>query len=269
MKYAVVCVGDAHRSDDGFSSAVRRYLEKRYRFPSSVTLLQFKAIDPETVSLLTACEQAMLVTAVDGTGSASGTVHAFALDDADRFPGFRPKGEMRLVDAVSIAHAAGLFRGGQCFAVQVKNLGGVGTAGAWLSAAVEAAVAPTARRVARCLVETYGLAVADTWAADDPLRAGSQGAGARTFGTRYGVTDNQRLAVELADRLYAEGAEHVAREGACVSWDQEPAPELAAFGVTFAAGRALACVSSDIEDYDVDALVAAVRGVLGTRGFRA
>ena len=266
MKFAVVCVGDAHRSDDGFSSAVRRYLEKRYRFPSSVTLLQFNAIDPETVSLLTACEHALVVTAVDGTGSAPGTVHTFALDAADRFPGFRSKGEMRLQDAVDIAHAAGLFQDGQCFAVQVKDLGGVGTAGAWLSAAVEAAVAPTARQLVRFLAEMCGLAVTDTWAADDPLRAGSLGAGARMFGTRYGASDNQLLAMELADRLYAEGAEHVAREGACVSWDQEPAPELAAFGVTFAAGRALACVSSEIKDYDVDALVAAVRGILGAWG---
>ena len=258
MELAVICVGDVRCADDGFASAVRRYLEGRYRFPSEVAFLGHTAFDPETVSDLTACKRAVVITAVDGTGSVAGTEFSFPLDTADRFPGFRGKGEMRLADVVDIAHAAGLFDGGQCFAVQVKDLGGVGTSGSWLSASVEAAVAPVARHVARYLGEECGLAVMDTWAEDDPLRAGSTGAGARSFGTRYGASDNQRLAMELADRLYAAGAELVAREGACVSWQQKPAPRLAAFGVTFAAGRALACVSSELKDYDVDALVAAV-----------
>ena len=258
MEYAVVCVGDRRSSDDGFSAAVRSYLEKRYRFPQNVALLQHDAFDPDAASDLTACEHALVVTAVDGTGAAPGTEFCFALDAADRFPGFRSKDEMALDDVVSIAVEAGLYRDGYCFAVQIKDWGGVGASG-WLSAAVEAAVPQAARHVVRCLGETYGVAVDDAWAEVDPLRAGSAGAGARSFSTRYGVSDNQRLAMELADRLYAAGAELVAREGACVSWKQEPHPALAAFGITFAAGRALACVGSDLEDYDIDALVAAVR----------
>lgn len=261
MEYAVVCVGDRRNSDDGFSAAVRAYLERRYRFPDAVTLLQHAAFDPDTVSDLTACRHALIVTAVDGTGSAPGSAYRFALDAADRFPGFRAKDEMALADVVSIAVEAGLYQDGYCFAVQVKDWGGLGVSG-WLSAAVEAAVPQVARQVVRCLAEAYGVAVVDAWAEDDPLRAGSAGAGARSFSTRYGVSDNQMLAMELADRLYAAGAEYVAREGACVSWKQEPNPALAAFGVTFAAGRALACVGADLQDYDIDALVRTAREAL-------
>lgn len=256
MKYAVVCVGNPRLSDDGFGRSVETYLRQRYDFGGEVAVVGIDALNADAVEALVHCEGAALVAAVDGTASAPGTSFEFDLDAADLFPGYRSAGELSFADLFACVLPAQTLRSCRTFCVQVGELMTRG-GGSWLSAALEASVAPVARAVAAYLRDAYHIPVKDLWAADDPMRAGSTGAGARSFSTEYGQYGNQAMAIELADRLFAAGFDGVAREGACVSWRQEPTDALAAFGVTFGAGRALACVRADITDYDVDALLAA------------
>ena len=77
-RIAIICVGNEYQLDDGFGPAVARYLDDRYRFRR----LRHRAVmGYGIVSDLKACDVAVVVDALDGTGAAPGTT--FSFDPAD------------------------------------------------------------------------------------------------------------------------------------------------------------------------------------------
>lgn len=158
MRVSIICVGNGFRGDDGFGPAVARYLRERYMFPAGVEVVDRIALGLTVVSDLMACEGAVVVGAVDGTGAEAGALLPLTVDDLAQ-AGLVPLHEERLIDIWERARFMGTAcAGAQCFGVQVGT-----TVASDLTDPVAAAVAPCARAVVDHLARTWWLYATDLW----------------------------------------------------------------------------------------------------------
>lgn len=170
MRVAVICVGNEWQGDDGFGPAVGRYLNERYELPADVAVLDRAVMGYGIVPDLQACDVAVVVDALDGTGTEPGTVLSFDSDDMANAPRMASLHDVRFADVLSAAHFMGASCGGHGFGVQVESRGD-GTLEQGLSAAVEGAIAPCARAVVRYLSQICGVVLLDRWERDGDVRA--------------------------------------------------------------------------------------------------
>ena len=170
VRVSVICIGNEWQSDDGFGPAVARYLQERYDFPDGVQVLDRAVMGYGMVPDLQACDAAVVVDALDGTGTAPGTVLSFDPDDMASAPLMTSLHDVRFADVLSVAR----FMGASCachgFGAQVETRG-EGTLERGLSAPVEAAVPPCAHAVACYLSEAYGMTLSDRWKRDGDKHA--------------------------------------------------------------------------------------------------
>ena len=102
-RIAIICVGNEYQLDDGFGPAVARYLDDRYRFPLGVTVLDRAVMGYGIVSDLKACDVAVVVDALDGTGAAPGTTFSFDPADMRVSTGKTSLHEVRFADVLADA----------------------------------------------------------------------------------------------------------------------------------------------------------------------
>lgn len=169
-RIAIICVGNEYQLDDGFGPAVARYLEDRYRFPLGVTVLDRAVMGYGIVSDLKACDVAVVVDALDGTGAAPGTIFSFDPTDMRVSTGKTSLHEVRFADVLVAATFMGVACTGHCFGVQVVDMG-TGALERGLSPQVQAAVGPVARMVVRYLERAYGIEAVDRWREAGDTRA--------------------------------------------------------------------------------------------------
>lgn len=167
---AIICVGNEYQLDDGFGPAVARYLDDRYRFPLGVTVLDRAVMGYGIVSDLKACDVAVVVDALDGTGAAPGTTFSFDPADMRVSTGKTSLHEVRFADVLAAATFMGAACAGHCFGVQVVDMG-EGALERGLSPQVQAAVGPVARMVVRYLERAYGIEAVDRWREAGDARA--------------------------------------------------------------------------------------------------
>lgn len=162
VRIAIICVGNEYQLDDGFGPAVARYLDQRYKLPQNVEVLDRATMGYGIVPDLKACDVAVVVDALDGTGAAPGTV--FSFDPADmRLSSTRTSlHEVRFADVLAAANFMGASCKGRCFGVQVLDMG-TGVLECGLSSPVLAAVAPVARMCIRYVERAHGVVVVDRW----------------------------------------------------------------------------------------------------------
>lgn len=169
-RIAIICVGNEYQLDDGFGPAVARYLDDRYRFPLGVTVLDRAVMGYGIVSDLKACDVAVVVDALDGTGAAPGTTFSFDPADMRVSTGKTSLHEVRFADVLAAATFMGAACAGHCFGVQVVDMG-EGALERGLSPQVQAAVGPVARMVVRYLERAYGIEAVDRWREAGDARA--------------------------------------------------------------------------------------------------
>lgn len=169
-RIAIICVGNEYQLDDGFGSAVARYLDDRYRFPLGVTVLDRAVMGYGIVSDLKECDVAVVVDALDGTGAAPGTIFSFDPADMRVSTSKTSLHEVRFADVLAAATFMGVACTGHCFGVQVVDMG-TGALERGLSPQVQAAVGPVARMVVRYLERAYGIEAVDRWREAGDTRA--------------------------------------------------------------------------------------------------
>lgn len=169
-RIAVICVGNEYQLDDGFGPAVARYLDERYEFPSNVAVLDRAVMGYGIVPDLKACDVAVVVDALDGTGAEPGTVFSFNPEDMRVNPGKTSLHEVRFADVLEAATFMGATCAARCFGVQVRDMG-TGALERGLSPEVQGAVAPVARMVAGYIERARGVAVVDRWRETGDARA--------------------------------------------------------------------------------------------------
>lgn len=169
-RIAIICVGNEYQLDDGFGPAVARYLDDRYRFPLGVTVLDRAVMGYGIVSDLKACDVAVVVDALDGTGAAPGTTFSFDPADMRVSTGKTSLHEVRFADVLAAATFMGAACAGHCFGVQVVDMGECALERG-LSPQVQAAVGPVARMVVRYLERAYGIEAVDRWREAGDARA--------------------------------------------------------------------------------------------------
>lgn len=170
-RIAIICVGNEYQLDDGFGPAVARYLDDRYRFPLGVAVLDRAVMGYGIVPDLKACDVAVVVDALDGTGSAPGTIFSFDPADMRASAGKTSLHEVRFADVLAAASFMGAACAGRCFGVQVQDMG-AGALERGMSPRVRAAVGPVARMVMRYLEQSYGIEAVDRWREAGDGRAG-------------------------------------------------------------------------------------------------
>lgn len=161
-RIAVICVGNEYQLDDGFGPAVARYLDERYEFPSNVAVLDRAVMGYGIVPDLRACDVAVVVDALDGTGAEPGSVFSFDPADMRVSPGKTSLHEVRFADVLEAATFMGASCAARCFGVQVRDMG-AGALERGLSPGVQGAVATVARMVAGYIERVRGVAVVDRW----------------------------------------------------------------------------------------------------------
>ena len=110
MRVVVICIGNEWQADDGFGVAVLRYLEERYVFGPEVALLDRAVMGYGIVPDLQACDAAVVVDALDGTGAAPGTLFSFDPEDMACAPRMASLHEVRFADVLASAR----FMGAAC-----------------------------------------------------------------------------------------------------------------------------------------------------------
>lgn len=170
MRVAIICIGNEWQADDGFGIAVLRYLEERYEFPAEVALLDRAVMGYGIVPDLQACDVAVVVDALDGTGAEPGTLFSFDPEDMACTPQMASLHEVRFADVLASARFMGAACEGYCLGVQVERAGGAGLERG-LSKPVAAAVPLCARAVARVVALRYGFVVRDRWVETRDARA--------------------------------------------------------------------------------------------------
>lgn len=163
MRVAIICIGNEWQADDGFGVAVLRYLEERYAFGPEVSLLDRAVMGYGIVPDLLACDAAVVVDALDGTGAPPGTLFSFDPEDMACAPRMASLHEVRFADVLASARFMGAACAGYCLGVQVERAGGMGLEQG-LSNAVAQAVPLCARSVVRVVERRFGCAVHDAWA---------------------------------------------------------------------------------------------------------
>ena len=158
MRVAIICIGNEWQADDGFGVAVLRYLEERYAFGPEVSLLDRAVMGYGIVPDLLACDAAVVVDALDGTGAPPGTLFSFDPEDMACAPRMGSLHEVRFADVLASARFMGVACAGYCLGVQVERVGGMGLEQG-LSNAVAQAVPLCARSVARVVERRFGCAV--------------------------------------------------------------------------------------------------------------
>lgn len=171
MVVAVICVGNEWQLDDGFGPAVASYLQERYEFPDEVRVLDRAVMGYAVVGDLMACDAAVVVDALDGTGADPGTLFSFAAEDMAPGAQMTSLHEVRFSDVLASAQIMGAScASGQCFGVQLGQRAD-GSLQRGLSEAVAASVAPCARAVVHYLERRYHIPVRDCWRASRDVRA--------------------------------------------------------------------------------------------------
>ena len=171
MRVSIICIGNEYQLDDGFGPAVARYLEERYEFSTGVCVLDRAMMGFDIVPDLQACDTAVVVDALDGTGAASGTIFSFSPDDMAGAGEMMSLHQVRFADVLAAARVMGAsIDRARCFGVQVEDMG-AGTLQRGLSEPVASAVAPVARMVSRYLRDVLGLSAVDLWRATRDPRA--------------------------------------------------------------------------------------------------
>nr|WP_239464347.1 hydrogenase maturation protease [Collinsella tanakaei] len=153
MRVKVFCVGNDYQLDDGFGPAVARALRASGQLPAGVEVIDCGVMGYALVGDLMACDAAVTVDALDGTGAAPGTLLSFSPDDLAQSSGVASLHDVRFADVWASAR----FMGSPCthaqgFGVQVQTLGD-GTLQQGLSEPVAAAVEPCAQAVLAYLRE--------------------------------------------------------------------------------------------------------------------
>lgn len=156
MDVSVICIGNEYQLDDGFGPAVARRLQERYAFPENVRVLDRAMMGYAIIPDLMACDVAVVVDALDETGTEPGTVLSFDPDDMAVSGEMMSLHQVRFADVLESARFMGArCARGKCFGVQVMDLG-TGTLERGLSPVVAAAVEPTAQAVAEYLARDLG-----------------------------------------------------------------------------------------------------------------
>lgn len=294
MRIAVICIGNELLMDEGVGPACARYIESRYELPENVDVLDRSVMGMSIISDLRHYDFALVADAVEVPGARPGQLFHFDPDDAAPTPpGALSLHEMRFADVIASAELLGVFCDGHCFGVQVENMSPSEFIMA-LTPRVAAAIPLMAQAIVRYLRGELGCEVADVLARDDPFRAGSGSPDARRFDGHataatwgsdvcvpsvYGDPDTGVMAEYLAGGLAAVGAQgrllddHAGPDGVSAVRMTLPvgvAGELAGcFGLQLcgivegaATVDAVAYVSAGITDYDCDALIGTVKGLL-------
>lgn len=163
MRVSVICIGNEYQLDDGFGPAVARYLQERYAFPSDALVLDRAMMGYDIVPDLIECDAAVVVDALDGTGSKAGTIFSFRPEDMAGAGEMMSLHQVRFADVLGAARMMGAaVSQAYCLGVQVEDMGR-GALERGLSEPVAAAVAPVARMAVRHLTDTLGIEVQDRW----------------------------------------------------------------------------------------------------------
>lgn len=158
MRVSIICIGNEWQLDDGVGPAVGRCLRERFDLPDCVEVLDRAVMGYAIVPDLMACDAAIVVDAIDGTGTEPGTVLSFDPADVAGAPMMASLHDVRFADVLASARFMGATCEGHGFGVQVADRGD-GTLERGLSGSVAAAVEPCAHAVADYLRETFGLTV--------------------------------------------------------------------------------------------------------------
>ena len=158
MKISIICIGNEWQLDDGVGPAVGHFLVEHFELPKNVNVLDRAVMGYGIVSDLRACDVAIVVDALDGTGTEPGTVLSFDPADAVGAPMMASLHDVRFADVLASAQFMGATCSGHGFGVQIADRGD-GTLDRGLSDVVAAAVEPCAQAVVAYLRDELGVAV--------------------------------------------------------------------------------------------------------------
>ena len=158
MKISIICIGNEWQLDDGVGPAVGSFLAEHFELPENVSVLDRAVMGYGIVPDLQACDVAIVVDALDGTGTEPGTVLSFDPADAAGAPSMVSLHDVRFADVLVSAQFMGATCRGYGFGVQIADRGD-GALDRGLSDAVAIAVEPCARAVVAYLLEELGVAV--------------------------------------------------------------------------------------------------------------
>lgn len=158
MRVSIICIGNEWQLDDGVGPAVGRRLREHFELPENVEVLDRAVMGYSIVPDLLACDAAIVVDALDGTGTEPGTVLSFDPADAAGAPSMTSLHDVRFADVLASAQFMGATCRGRGFGVQIADRGD-GCLERGLSASVAAAIEPCARAVAAFLQDEFGITV--------------------------------------------------------------------------------------------------------------
>lgn len=158
MRVSIICIGNEWQLDDGVGPAVGRFLQEHFELPAEVAVLDRAVMGYGIVPDLQACDVAIVVDALDGTGTEPGTVLSFDPADAAGAPIMASLHDIRFADVLASAQFMGAACRGWGLGIQIADRGD-GTLERGLNEAVAAAIKPCARAVATYLRDNLGLAV--------------------------------------------------------------------------------------------------------------
>lgn len=158
MRVALICVGNELLMDDGLGSAVGRRMGEKYVLPDNVAVLDCAVMGYAILPDLQACDLAVVVDAVDGTGAAPGTLFSFAPEDMRGATSAEMMSlhEVRFADVLAAARFMGASCQAQCFGAQVENAH-PSELHEGLSEPVAAAVDPLCAQIAAFIAQTCGI----------------------------------------------------------------------------------------------------------------
>lgn len=160
MRVSIICIGNEWQLDDGVGPAVGRWLTEHFELPADVAVLDRAVMGYGIVPDLQACDVAIVVDALEGTGTEPGTVLSFDPADAAGAPMMASLHDVRFADVLASAQFMGATCRGWGFGVQIVDRGD-GTLERGLSAPVIAAVEPCAHAVVAYLRDNLDLTVGE------------------------------------------------------------------------------------------------------------
>jgi hydrogenase maturation protease len=108
--------------DEGVGPRVAAELLARYRFPSTVEVLDRGTLGMALLADLKRFDVVLLVDAVDGTGKPPGTVVTYLPEEIAPYEAFHGAHDTRFIDVLEAAALLGSTPEAHCLGVQVENM---------------------------------------------------------------------------------------------------------------------------------------------------
>lgn len=165
----VLGIGNILMMDEGVGNRIATELQRNYRFPDDVTVMDAGTMGLGMMHLFRGVEFLLVADAIDGTGHPAGTVVRVSPEDFAPNQVLHSLHDVRFVDVLSAARLIGVMPEADCIGVQIENMSPAElTIG--LTEVVEAAV-PRAIAAVLYVLEEHGVGAEPSAEGDPELQA--------------------------------------------------------------------------------------------------